>query len=153
MDLDKLDAQIWNDESFATLAKDSVSDGESATDVIAAKEVDAFLARMLKQMLAAVLWSVKKQKLAKGRSFIEALFADTKYHGDSVLDLTIKHDKKHYLNKFLEIIQKCRLQNVLQFTNEYNENCLHIACAHERAEQLRLLIKNGNFNYDFYIYM
>lgn len=65
------------------------------------------------------------------------------YFFHSALDWSIKIENQQFLGKLLEIIHKCRLQKVLRFTNEYNENCLHTACLNDRSDRIRLLLKYG----------
>lgn len=48
-----------------------------------------------------------------------------------------------YLHQHLEIIRKCGLQKALQFRNNDNKACLHVACSNGKLEQTRLLLKFG----------
>lgn len=77
------------------------------------------------------------------RKFFEFVLQKTRLKGDSILHICVKCDDLKVMERLWAILHKYHLYEWLQLRNSNKETCAHLACALNKPEILREILRYG----------
>lgn len=143
MELDKLATDSAKNSNLPS-ASSSQLQQEKLTQTLSQHE--RFLLQMLKTLWPKFIQynnETDDRQKEKIQHFMEDIFRQAYYNGESLLHIALKSDSNGFMQKIWEIIHKFRMYDVLRLQNDNGENCIHVAAALGKADEIRNFIHHG----------
>lgn len=107
---------------------------------------ERFLLQMLKTLWPKyILYCNETNEMQKEKitQFMEDIFRQAYYNGESLLHLAMKSESNRFMLKIWQIIHKFQLYEVLRLQNDNGENCVHVAAAIDKSDEIINFIRHG----------